>query len=338
MTVVPATSASLNTAPRARGNSFPGATGPPTMGFFDFLRGSGGDGSAESGTPAVDDSPPTPEAEAFAEHATEVFDFTPASLRRLDRYVETCSEADREQSRRAFGAYLGETFVRAYDAEWRRFEDAGWVVSVPVLDTDEEMVLPLPEILADCVDGDATFAMVHDAVVADAGLDGPAVAEAPARGPPERPLPDQAVEVRADRAEGLAREFEDYDLDFSPGSFARLDALVADRYDQSPPEVDREALAAESPAGGVPEGANLRIGSGAASGRIAAYAGEVYRRSYGAAWHDGDGSDVLVVDGEGGSVELEPELLASASFAGHVSFARLHDTLAERIGLDGSVR
>lgn len=304
------------------------------MGLFDFLRGSGDGGSGGATEPDVSESPPTPEAEAFAENATEVFDFTPASLPRLDRYVETCSDEDREQSRRAFAAYLGETFVRTYDAEWRRFQDVGWVVSVPSPDADEEMVLPLPEILADCLGGDATFALVHDTVLADAGLDGPRVAEAPSGGAPDSPLPDQAVAVRADRAESLAREWDDYDLDFSPASLVRLDDLVADHYDQSPPETDRETLAAESPPGGVPEGANLRIGTGAASGRIAAYAGEVYRRSHGAEWHDGDGSDVIVVEGDEGSVELEPELLASAAFAGHVSFARLHDTLAETVGLE----
>lgn len=308
------------------------------MGLFDFLRdddsaGGGGTDGVEGGR-VEGDSPPTPLAESLAEDADEhVLDFSPESLRRLDRYVDTLDPAEREQRRDAVAAYVGEVFVRNYEATWQPFDDLGWVVYVPDPDSAERMVLPLPDVVEDCLSGGATFAVAHDGVLSELGVEGPQVASAPSGGPPEDPLPAAAVDVRADRAEGLAEEWPGYDLDFSPASLARLDDLVADEYDQSPGDVDRDELAAESPHGGVPEGANLRIGSGGAAGRMAAYVGEVYRRTYGAEWYDGDGFDVLVLEGDQGTVELEPAMLVSASLAGHVSFERLHGALDEQVGL-----
>jgi len=314
------------------------------MGFFDFLRedDAGADGPGATGSDAAgaadataDESPPTPLAEEFAADGPSGLDFTPGSLARLDEHVADRAGTDGEDrdADRAMAAYLGEVFVREYDAHWRRFDDLGWIVEVPAGGDGGRTVLPLPTIVADCLGGEATFGLVHDSVVAELGLSGPEVAGPPPGGSPDSPLSDAAESVLAERAEALAAEHPDYDLDFTPASFARLDDLVAEAYDQSPDGVDRDVLAAESPPGGVPEGASLRIGQGGAAGRIAAYAGEVYRRTYTAEWHDGDGVDVLVVHGVEGSVELEPAMLASASFAGHVSFDRLHGALAEQVGL-----
>lgn len=314
------------------------------MSLFDFLPGFGaGESAAESDATNADesagqpsaDSPPTPLAESFAEQNGSL-DVSASSLRTVDELVTGPSSPQRDEHVHAISAYVGEVFVREYDGDWEYYDQLGWVVSIPDPGADDDMVLTLPNVMADVLEGDVSFGMVHDQFVDELGLDGP---ELTGPGPEDgqaqadSPLSEAEVDERAERAERIAAQGEEYDLDFTPASFARLDDLIAAVYDQSPDDVDRDELAAESPPGGVPEGASLRIGSGGATDQIAAYVGEVYRRSYGAEWHDGGAFDAIAISGANGTAELEPQMLTSAAFVGHVSFARTHEAVAADLGL-----
>lgn len=315
------------------------------MGFFDFLPGMGtenGDderadtvegGGAEPAN-APEGSPPTPLAESFADDEDR-FDFSVDSIRSLDQLVDGLSPQQRQELAHPISAYLGEVFVRQYDGQWESFEDIGWVVSLSG-SGDDDGILLLPKIMAGRLEGDVTFSRVHDDVVAENDIDGPQLApdaRAPGAEAPDDPLPQSAVEERAERAESLAGRHEEFDLDFTPASFPRLDALIAEYYDQSPEEQDRSELLEASQPGTVPQGASLRIGAGGAAADIAAYVGEVYRRSVDAEWHLGEQFPVIVIRGDDRTVELQPKMMTSGAFAGHVSFERTHEAVAEDLGL-----
>lgn len=144
---------------------------------------------------------------------------------------------------------------------------------------------------------------------------------------------DSAAEQRR-RADDLADDWPDYDLDGSPASLERLDDLIAAEFDGSPPDADRDALRAESPPGVVPEGASFALGSGGATAKLAAYFGEVFVRSHGGVWRANGDRPQIEVRGSAGTAELDPLPLVSAAIQGYVSLARVHDAVADDAGLD----
>jgi hypothetical protein len=115
-------------------------------------------------------------ADAFVADWPEYdLDGTPESLARLDDLVaavdpETLSVA-------GVGAYFGRVFVDSYGGEWDGTDEVGWVVGLPDGTDPDPAMLVLPPILRDCLDGEDTFAAVHDAALDRTGTDGPSVAD-----------------------------------------------------------------------------------------------------------------------------------------------------------------
>lgn len=137
-------------------------------------------------------------------------------------------------------------------------------------------------------------------------------------------------------ADDLAGAWPGYDLEFSPASLERLDDLIADEFDGSPPGVDRESLRAESPPGVVPEGASFALGSGSATAELAAYFGEVFVRAHGGEWRSSGDRPQIEVRGGAGTAQLDPLPLVSAAVQGYVSLARVHDAVADDAGMDAT--
>jgi hypothetical protein len=117
------------------------------MGLFDYLGGLFGreGGSPSGGRGTADEAPDGPGAypqvaETFAREETDhEFDFTVASLARLDTYATETLSADAASraggegetptgSVRRLGCYFGEVLVRQFDAEWVSDDDVRVVV------------------------------------------------------------------------------------------------------------------------------------------------------------------------------------------------------------------
>jgi len=142
----------------AGGNGTGPADGPPTA-----------DAMEEEGTP------PISEAEEFATYDDNL-DFSAESLETLDKITRDVDMDEREELPPHLGAYLGAVFVRSYDGEWVYYDATGWVVAVEG-DDDEELVLTIPKVLEDCLEGDDTFAGVHNGFVDALGVEGPTLDE-----------------------------------------------------------------------------------------------------------------------------------------------------------------
>lgn len=291
--------------------------------------------TASEGHERSEREPPIDLAESFADAVTDAtLDFTAASLSELDELVASRPAAASKEAAPAIGAYLGAVFVRSYGATWTHEDATGWIVELSGPDVEEPTVLALPKILQQCLEGSATFAQFHDAALAEVGRSGPTLAEGDATSSGDRSVPTLAVQKRRDRANRFAQTQQDYDLDFSPASLSELDDLIADVFDRSPDDVDREQRISQSPPGSVPQEASLHVGADDPTSDVAAYVGEVYRRTYDAKWQYGQQLDSLHLDGPGGSVTLEPQVLASAAFDGYVSFERLHDHVVTELDLE----
>jgi len=123
-----------------------------------------------------DEEPPVRIAERFAKADPELT-FEPGSIPRLDDISEEVPPEKRQEFGSDLGAYLGETFVRSYDGEWLNYDAIGWVVAVPTPDGQDELVLKLPRVLSDVLEGEDSFAEVHDDFTDALGLDAPTLAE-----------------------------------------------------------------------------------------------------------------------------------------------------------------
>lgn len=278
--------------------------------------------------------PPTEDAEALVEKAAEAgydLDFTPESLVVLDSLVEDLTEEGKEAFGLLIVAYVGEVFVRNYEAEWTYSDQMGWLVDLSSASTRDDMNLfSLPEVTAAVVNGEETFASVHDRTVAGMSIDGPALSDdSPLPQDPEgEPLGEDARQEYRERAEELVADRPEYDLDYSPASLAAVDDLIADHYDRTPEDVDRAERLSEAPLASLPDDAEVPIDTGPETTRLAAYVGEVFRRSYDARWYGGE-FDTIVIETAEQPFEFDPELGVNAAYHGWASFERLHETLAE---------
>lgn len=297
-----------------------------------------------------DDHPPTDDAAVLVDEAADTgyeLDYSPASLATLDRFLDDPStdgrEADerevdeRETDGRRVAAYLGEVFVRHYDGEWRFVEDEGWLVDLGDVSPDDRELFAAPRAVEAVMDGGTTLAAVHDDVVGGLSVDGPRLSESEddaAADPADGSLPDESRDGQRELAAELVDHWPGYELDYSPASLAALDDLVADEYDESPGDVDRDARCRESPPGEIPEDASVRVAGGGEAARIAAYLGEVFCRSYRAVWRSDGTFDAVAVAVDSGRAEFQPAPLVSGAFQGHVSFERFHDALADDHGLE----
>lgn len=229
--------------------------------------------------------------------------------------------ATRDETIRQFGAYLGETFVRTYDGEWTFDERAGWVVELPVSHDGTPLVLTIPSVLGDVVDGASSFARVHDEYVRELDVDAPQLAEDPSPSEPDDPRDEPSppdVVAAFDRA--AAELAADHDaLDFTPGSLDALDAIAAADRNRDTTPFD-------------PDTHDLAFDVGGHTDAVAGYFAAVVRQHHDAAYR-GELAETLVVDGTTKRATLEPRAIAAAVAADETSFARLYDDLSDDLGL-----
>jgi hypothetical protein len=295
-------------------------------------------------TGGAGETPPRGAAEALAaEYDDRELEFTPRSLARLDELVAAHS-GDVGSLAGGLVAYLGETLVRSYGAEWSRSGD-DWVVDVG---DEESMMLSLRAVVEDRLAGETTFAAVHDDIVDGLALDGPTLATEAA---PERdrtlerfaaraavesaaeqqaaPDPGEAAGRYRGAAEELVAGWPSYELDYTVESLVRLDGLVAEEFDQSGGDRDYEGDPLT-----VPEGAQLSIPTDGSVEGFAGYLAELFRRHHDAEWVLGDHDLMLAVEGPAGAQSFDPELVAVACFAGESAFVDAYATVAAETGLE----
>jgi hypothetical protein len=312
------------------------------------LFGRGGDadatGAGGSSGAGEDASRPRELAAAFVDaHPDADLDYTPASLHALDDVADDVAanladatdpgtdgadaagndvEALNETVRR-MGAYLGETFVRAYDGEWTFDDSAGWVVELPATHRGQPLVLTVPSVLGDVVKGESSFAVVHDVFASELDVDAPELAdEDPFEDevdPREEPAPADVV-AAFDR---LAAEFAaDHDaLDFTPGSLGALDDVARS---------DRDPDADDAPFD--PEVDDVDLSVRGRTDAIAGYFAAVLRTHHTAEYR-GELAETLVVEGATRQATLEPRAIAAAAAADETSFEDLYANLSEDLGL-----
>lgn len=273
-------------------------------------------------------------------HPDRELDYTPASLLVLDELAEARSaeldaaaagedpdavdEAaveDANEAIRRLGAYLGETFVREYGGEWTFDDSAGWVVELPATHAGQPLVLTIPSVLGDVVDGDSSFAAVHDVFAAELDVDAPELADgagAPeAVDPREEPSPADVVAAFDAAASELAADHDE--LDFSPASLGALDAVArADR--------DGDASAYD------PDTDDLAFEVGGHTDAVAGYFAAVVRTHHTAEYR-GELAETLVVDGATRTAQLDPRSLAAAVAAGEASFEQVYGDVCDDLGL-----
>lgn len=281
-----------------------------------------------------DREPPTEDAEVLVEQAADAgydLDFSPESLVELDALVGRLSEEAKESFGLLIVAYVGEVFVRNYEGEWTYNESMGWLVDLSAASTrDEGTVFSLPEVVASVVEGEETFASIHDRTVAGLTVSGPKLSDASIEPDIEgEPLDEEARREYVERAEELVEDWPDYDLDFSPASLATLDDLIAEHFDETPDDVDRTERLSEAPLGSLPDDVEIELDTGPETARLAAYLGEVFRRAYDAEWYGGE-FDSIVIEAGGQPFEFDPEMGVNAAYHGWTSFGRLHEALVEQ--------
>ncbi len=330
----------------------------------------GGDGPGGGSAPvarAVGDDPA-----AFREQATELadfwgsydLDFTPASLPRLDALLADQRESaghmrvELDDGRTATVApiaastacYFAETMRRAYDADWVADEDYRWALAVPT-PGGGEVRLNAFGIASDGLTDAPRFAVVHDALVAEVGLDGDTVADpqaeaaaartgsavtdaedlaAVAADDPEVAMAAAAAGIDADElvagfeedAETLVADWPAYDLDYTPESLERVDALVRT-------EFETEGFA-DATFGGTEDRTSLLFTVRAM--QTAGYLASVFRRHADAEWDTGDGL-TLAVEGPDGDAEVDPLRTAVAALRESESLAATYDGVVSRLGL-----
>lgn len=330
---------------------------------------------ADGGTPgeapiaeAVGDDP-----DAFHEQAAELaefwdeydLDFTPASLPQLDQLLADQADSagrmrvELDDGRTATVApiaastacYFAEVFCRAYDARWAEDEDYRWALAVPT-PRGGEVRLNAFGIAHDGLEGAPRFAVTHDALVVEVGLDGETVADpqteaAAAQGEddvataedlrqvadddPEVAMAAAAAGIDADElvegfredAAGLVDAWPSYDLDYSPDSLERLDALVR-------MELQEEAFDRAEFGGTTDELSLLFTVRGM---QLAGYLAEVFRRHAGAAWET-DGGLALAVEGADGTAEVDPLSVAVDALRTGDSLAATYDGVVSTLGID----
>lgn len=122
-----------------------------------------------------------------------------------------------------------------------------------------------------------------------------------------------------EEAEAFAAEWPSYDLDFSPASLARLDALILTEF---PVEEFAGVALGDATDESSPALTMAAIDTGA-------YVAEVLSRTLDAEWKMADGSQ-LIVSTDDGEVRLDPVATAADCCRREDSFAAIYDRLNSR--------
>lgn len=252
-------------------------------------------------------------------------DFTPDSLARLDTLVATelsaRSVADLDPDGRslqlgedamAVGGYFATVLIDHLGAEWIDGE-GGPTLTVPGPDVTARLH-PVAVAVA-CTRGEDSFVASYEAVRGRLDLDVDPIdadvdpVEVGGQSGESYGLTGFDADRRAELATEFAASWPGYDLDFTPGSLARLDDLVAAEY--GPGALDSDGLGC--------------------------YLGEALVRNYGLEWADSMlGWVVRVAD----SPAADPDVLVLPDVLGDClrgtgTFALVHDSVCSRLDADG---
>ncbi len=342
-----------------------GPDGPGEDGASGDRETSGGQVGEAPVAEAVGDDP-----EAFREQATELaafweaydLDFSPASLAHLDELLaDQADDAGRmrielDDGRAATvvpiaastACYFASVLVRSYDAAWVEDEDYRWAVAVGTPDGGEVRLNPFG-IAHDSLADAPRFAVTHDALVVEVGLDGDPVADPQAEAAagddgvadaealervadddPEVAMAAAAAGIDAgevvdgfrEDADDLVDAWPTYDLDYTPDSLERLDALV------------RMELAeddfGDADFGSADDETSLLFT--VRTMQCAGYLAEVFRRHADADWNTENGV-ALSVTGPDGTATVEPLSVASDAIREDTSLAATYADVVGRLGI-----
>lgn len=248
-------------------------------------------------------------ADRFVErYAGYDLDYSPASLAALDQLVtaereeeaqtiDTAVEYDRADTVEGMGSYFGETLLANHSGAWVH-EGGTWTVDVEV--ASDVTGVEAFHAAVSALNGDLTFVGIYQRLLG-----------APGEGDEDRG--ETVGELAAAQAGELARLYDSYDLDYSPGSLERLDRLVEEEFGEFA-DIDEptdQLLAAAAP--------------------FSAYFGEVLRREHGAVWTARDGPAIFLETAAGDAVGLDALQAAATCLAGNATFVRTYNVLlAER--------
>lgn len=317
------------------------------MGLFDSVRGFlGNEESADTSddlsvettgeTPRLDVRDPTPmdfrnkAVDAVQEWDDCELDYTLESLERLDSFARKQGarlDVLREQSDdggeriadmhtgftiRA-GSYLGEVLVREVDGEWVEEGDA-WAVMVPT--GDDAQTVDVFDVASHSFAQEPVFSDLAGKLGADLGADEADEAEA------------EDIDLRPDfrpDAEEFAAFWNEYGLDFSPISLARLDVLVESEWDDD--EFDDVEAGDEDMDSKMYTELIKQLGC---------YYGEVLVRELDASWTRRSGAVVVVVPGAADTAEVTVSVfdVAEAALTDRKQFATAIATVAEQANLE----
>ncbi|NHN41388.1 hypothetical protein G9C85_07020 [Halorubellus sp. JP-L1] len=289
-------------------------------------------------------------AELVDAHPDADLDYTPRSLVVLDDLaadVADALDADPEdeatnETVRRMGAYLGETFVRAYDGEWTFDDAAGWVVELSATHQGQPVVLTVPSVLGDVFEGESSFALVHDVFASELDADAPELADAdptePADDPREEPAPADVVAAFDRLAAELAADHDA--LDFSPASLSALDDVARrnrEDHDGRDSRDGRDGRDGRDTTAFDPDRDEIDLGAhadtvGGHTDAVAGYFASVLRTHHTAEYR-GELAETLVVEGATRQATLEPRAIAAAAAADETSFETLYANLREDLGL-----
>ena len=169
---------------------------------------------------------------------------------------------------------------------------------------------------------------------ADDGVDASATAtgtdsdDAPSEGAdtatPEPTAGGGLRETYAETAEELVSFWTEYDLDYTPDSLERLDALVSDEWDDD--RFDDADFGSE-------DSFDDRVFT-SVSTELGSYFGEVLVRELDAEWSDRTATDGVVVEGAEGPLAIPVFKVAATSITQQPVFARSYDSLLSDIESD----
>jgi hypothetical protein len=172
--------------------------------------------------------------------------------------------------------------------------------------------------VSDSDDAPPADASGGDARADDSGSDAPADPSSDARADDADPTAgDDLRATYAESAEELVSFWTEYDLDYSPDSLERLDALVSEEWDDD--RFDDAAF-------GSDDSFDDRVFT-SVSTELGSYFGEVLVRELDAEWSDETATDGVVVEGADGPLAIPVFKVAGTSIKQQPVFARSYDSL-----------
>ncbi|MCU4802044.1 hypothetical protein OB920_16825 [Halobacteria archaeon HArc-gm2] len=298
-----------------------------------------GAASANAAAPRGDtdgeDEPTAPKRYVLRETAEELadgwpsrdLDFTPASLPRLDTFVEeqwdgrfrassladrTVDHEDTGDPLAQLGTYYAEVLVRWLDGEWIATDDGEGAIEVPDVGEKVQRVAVF-DVARECLIPPSTFAYRYDALVNRLYADEEAVSDGRADvfDDDRASLTSSDVITQfADTADEFVESWPKYPLDYSPRSVRALDE-IAQRQTR-----DWDPSGVPLAEGTDPESLRLTARATAAG----AYFAAVLVRHRDAQWRI-DGDDVeLVVARPAGERTVDPVATAADALRGRGSF------------------